>query len=358
LTKTFGLDKAPVKSAFSAARAAIHWRFVEDTFCNFIAEFESYRPVYQGLRVYAIDGQQLSLPMTKDISGAGFCGRALPDERESYMPKAYITHAYDVLSGTSKNITLQNEHTELVDALGFVDSLEKNSLTIYDRLYFSQALYRAHFKRDNFFLMRCQSNANAEISAFFADPNATKSSMKVALTEDGEEKTIWFIKVDNDNDGSFSVFATNLPRRFRNAGLIDKLYRLRWEVENSFREFTDILKLEQWHSKTINGIRQELYALLLLINLTKITMFFAMGQRPLNPENDDYQKPNFKLIFDHVVSVIGEVFRKLSRLTHAVFRLVMRSLEKRKRRSRSYPRHIRSPASLFHFCNYVPSITE
>ena len=77
-------------------RANIHWRFVEQIFYESLDAFEA--------------------------------------QREFYMPKADIPHTYDVLSGVSKNITFQNEHTELVDALGFADSLEKNSLTICDRL--------------------------------------------------------------------------------------------------------------------------------------------------------------------------------------------------------------------------------
>jgi IS4 transposase len=51
--------------------------------------------------------------------------------------------------------------------------------------------------------------------------------------------------------------------------LIFKLYRLRWQVETSFLELTAITRSEQWHSKSYNGIMQELYALMWLINATR-----------------------------------------------------------------------------------------
>ena len=51
--------------------------------------------------------------------------------------------------------------------------------------------------------------------------------------------------------------------------------RARWEVENSFRDFTQAIRLEQWHSKFINGIRQELLAV--IANLATTISQFEFG---------------------------------------------------------------------------------
>ena len=80
-----------------------------------------------------------------------------------------MTHAYEVLSETTKAFSINTSQTELADALGCVDSFEKNSLTLYDRAYFSRALCLEHFKAGNYFLARCQSNANKKVSGFFDD---------------------------------------------------------------------------------------------------------------------------------------------------------------------------------------------
>jgi hypothetical protein len=91
------------------------------------------------------------------------------------MPKGFLTHAYDVLSETTKTFALNASQTELADALSFIEGFEKNSLTLYDRAFFSKALCVAHLEAENFFIARCQSNANKQVSEFFADADKDSS---------------------------------------------------------------------------------------------------------------------------------------------------------------------------------------
>jgi len=94
------------KGALSQARAKISFHFFRDALYNLLDGLDSKRqPKFHGLHVYAIDGQQLTLPRTKDIIANGFNGRATSRHKESYMPKGYLTHAYDVIHGVTKGIT-------------------------------------------------------------------------------------------------------------------------------------------------------------------------------------------------------------------------------------------------------------
>ena len=128
------------------------------------------------------------------------------------------------------------------------------------------------------------------------------------------------------------------------------LYRLRWEVGKFFREFTSTLKAQQWHSEFVNGIMQEIYALLWLINFTKILMQFS-GKKPLNPMSRRYEKPNFKLILNFIVKIMPKIWKRIADVIRHIQRLIKDSTERRKRYSRSYPREIKSPASPYPYNN-------
>jgi IS4 transposase len=123
-----------------------------------------------------------------------------------------------------------------------VPGLEKESLTVYDRLYFCLSLVKAHYARGNHFLFRCRKNACKEILEFFNDPKKPKT--KSFLLQGKYE--VHLIRIANYETGKDDVFATSLDPAFLKARLVKKLYRLRWEVETSFLELTGITKAEQW----------------------------------------------------------------------------------------------------------------
>lgn len=255
LIKVFGVENAPRKGAFSWFRNQISYKFFENLFSKTIRNFDKHRPTFKGLVLYAVDGWQFTLPRSVDIVKAGYTGRKTSKHRESYMPKAFMTHAVEVLSETTKSFAINTSQTELADALSFIDGFEKNSLTLYDRAYFSKALCLAHFKAGNFFIARCQSNANRKVSEFFVKTDQEASGMYYK-TNEGKKK-VWFLKLTNSKTGEKVVFATNLPRQWRNKKTFDQLYQLRWGAETSFYELSETAKIQQWHSKSYNGILQE-----------------------------------------------------------------------------------------------------
>lgn len=126
---------------------------------------------------------------------------------------------------------------------------------------------------------------------------------------------------------------------------------LRWGTETSFYELSETMKLQQWHSKSFNGILQEIYTTLLLTNLVKIVSFFARGQRHIDPSSQTYKKPNFKLLKNHFLEFLISFRPNLSNLIYRFQCLIKRSTEKRKRRSRTHPRELRKPASPYPYNN-------
>lgn len=343
LLKVFGFHKAPRKSALSHFRKQVSHKFFERILAKTISGFDRHRPLFNGLILYAVDGWQFTLPRAEDVVRAGFTGRATSGYRESYMPKGFITHVCEVLSETTKAFAINKSQTELADALSFISGFEKNSLTLYDRAYFSRALCLEHLEAGNFFIARCQSNANKSVSDFFAELDKDVSSFYYQ-TKSGKKK-IWLIKVIHPKTGEPTVFATNLPRSWRNKKTFEKLYQMRWGAETSFYELSETMKMQQWHSKSFNGIMQEIYTTLLVVNLTKMLSFFARGQRHIDPMSPTYKKPNFKLLKNHFIEFVVSFQPNLSNLIHRFQELIKRSTETRKRGTRTHPRELRGPAS-------------
>ncbi len=344
LLSSFEGEELPDKSTLTKARKRISYTFFQEILSGLLATIESSRATFKGLRIYATDGLQLTLPRTEDIVKNGFNGRAVSRYRESHMPKAYFTHCYDVLTGTTKDFRFGPRLDEHKDAVAMVPGLEKNSLTLYDRLFWSKKLVKAHIKAENYFAIRCRRNGvPKEISDFF-------SSHKKFQTFTYEGRTLYLVKLKNHLNKKYDVFVTNLPRALWTLDSLERLYRLRWEVEQSFRDLTDTLKIEEWHSKSLNGILQELCTALWLVNFTKSQMNF-FHKPPENPLAEAYQRPNFKLAIQYVAKELLRFLKKIRWVYDRLFELIIKSTEKRIHLSRAYPRQIRSPRSPYNYNN-------
>jgi hypothetical protein len=160
------------------------------------------------------------------------------------------------------------------------------------------------------------------------------------------------VRVYNPKEKKDEVFATSLPLELLKPHIILKLYRLRWEIEVSFLELTGITKAEQWHTKTVNGIYQELYARFWLINYTKLQIH-VHTQKPNSPLRNDYEKPNFKLLYNFILLSFPKILKRSPQVLIDFERLRKRSLERRRHGKRRYPREIKRPASPYSYNNCV-----
>lgn len=343
MSKAFKITDLPVKSALSQIRARISFKFFKDLFLEQNKATQHLRKTWNGLYVYAVDGIQLTLPLSKNIIKASYSGRKISKYRESYMPKMFAAQVFDVVNGLVKDFRENPTLDEISDAEEMLQGLEKNSLCIYDRLYISRRMIKNHKRHGNLFLFRLRTNCLKELARIYKIKHK-----RITVKFEGLE--IHVIKIKNHKTGKWDAFASNLPLRHVNEKTIRSLYNLRWEVENSFRDFTCTIQLEQWHSKSINGIRQELYTALWLYNFVKLKIL-----QKTNPEKEcmkiKYRKPNFKYIFGWMTSKLFEILKGTRGVLKDLVELINRSMETRERHSRAYPRVIKSPASPYSYKN-------
>ena len=343
LSKEFGITELPSKSALSQYRQTISSEFFLDFMRDVNERSQNKRRTWKGLYVYAIDGISLTLPRSEDIMKAGYSGRKVSKYRESYMPKMFMTMSYDVINGTVKDLREGSAHREIHDANSMIEGFEDNSLTIYDRLYASRKLILKHHDSQNFFLFRLKEHLLREFSGIL-------KSKRKRMTVTVDNVTVHLIKIRNPKNNEWMYFASNLPFGLVSEKTISNLYRLRWEVENGFRDFIQTIRLEQWHSKFINGVRQELYVATVLYNFVKLKILSKFNTAK-ECMKDTYQRPNFKLLFGFVTSKLFELIKGVRGAIKGFDELLYRSIETRTHYSRSYPREIKSPQSPFPYNN-------
>ena len=337
-----------MKSSLSKYRDKVSSDFFKEIFESDLVKSNETRQTFRGLHIYAIDGDQLDLPASRDVFSKGYRGYPISKSDETHYPKMYTVQALDVINGRVQKFACSNKFAELNLARTLVGELEKESLTIYDRLYACYDTLAAHEKIGSYFLVRARSE-NSRLAPVVAE--FYRSKRRSIWTEFLPAKTdralknpipIRLIKVRNKKTGKDFVFMTNLPEgRFRNKE-IGELYQRRWAIESSFKDLTDTLTMGQWHSKKLDGILQEIYALLWFVNnVRRMTSVIKSKSDSLLERR--YRKSNFKfiaiLLIEHLDLLIKKHHRKLERILHF---WAEKSAENREHLLRSYPRQVRS----------------
>lgn len=350
LFKSFSANDAPAKSSLSKMRKKVSYSFFRDALTDLLSTFK--RPTWRGLHLYATDGFEAAIPRTESTFGAGYRGKRMRSKGkkgETYYPHLYTVHSYDVLSRTTKSICFGPKNNEIAGAMMNIPEFEKNSLVMYDRGFSAVKVMRATFEHGSYFLIRCRKDkfgVPKEIRDFIRSGKKRDSF----LLEGYAERRVYLYKIEGRKRKETLYLATN--KKDLGIKTVEELYWLRWEVENSFRDLVESLRIEQWHSKDINGIYQELYMRLWIMNFARIHQF-EIEKRDKNPLARIYKRSNFKLVLDFFIVHWREIFDRSKKVLRDLKIIILRSTEERKHRSRSKPRQIRFNPSNYTAANII-----
>ena len=337
LLESFTLEQdksSPSPSAFSQLRRKISYKFFEVAFERLVERAKTTARDWKGLKVVAIDGMQLTLPRTKDIVSQRFSGRKTSHYAESYMPRGYLVMAFDVLSGTILKKTFNPLLNEIAEAVAMIPACQPETLFIYDRLYFGKKILDAHRKHGSFFVARLKRNAHKSVMSFF--PSKRQFSR---VNIHGVDLCLIKVKAPQ----GVAVYATNLPRHRFNREEIAQIYKLRWQVETAFFKLSTSSHIEDWHSKTLNGLLQELYTRLWLFNATRLLI--SACQNYASVGMSQYKRANFRVIMHYVAVSLHRYWSDFAKHLPRVKELVKATSEQREVYKRDNPRVLKSPGS-------------
>lgn len=274
--------QSPHRSALTKARAKLPGQAFEALLTQSVAlAYEVFPPreeyLWQGLSVFAFDGSKYHLPATEAIRQAFDHQSGLEYPGRGHYPQCLVTTAYDVFRRlpVGRTVCALQDGDEREQAQQLLPLLPPNSLSLFDRGFPSYGfLYDLH-QHSRLYLMRCPATSTfPAVEAFMRSGRAEtrlwltpSDTFKRSLTPT-QRRTLAPLRLRairlEAPAGTVSVLLTNLVdlRRFPRAAII-ALYWRRWAVETHYRDEKTLQHIEQFHSHTPHGIRQELFAILI-----------------------------------------------------------------------------------------------
>ena len=109
------------------------------------------------------------------------------------------------------------------------------------------------------------------------------------------------IKIDG-KDEEYESLVTNLERSEFSVSDIKELYRLRWDIEVSYRHLKYSVDLNALHSKRRDFIRQEIWARMIMFNISMIIIDYVQEKKL----NKTERKLEYKVNISMAVFLIKE----------------------------------------------------
>ena len=257
---------------------------------------------YKGYRLLAVDGSDI-------------CMQSMKDDYENINPgyggkpgcMVHLNALYDILNNRYLDGIIQNLRDEN-ERLAMIQMSERyigdKAIFIADRNYDSYNLFEHIRNTGNYFLIRIKDiNSKTSLTKRFKSlPSKGEFDKEYKITftrrinndiKSKPEKYITimhnqnfdyldesnhfyeanyrFIRIRIDGkDEKYETIITNLPSDEFTSEDIKELYKLRWDIEVSYRHLKYSINLNALHSKRRDFIRQEIWARMIMFNISMI----------------------------------------------------------------------------------------
>ena len=331
LLKRFGCHVDVVSaSAFVQQRSKILPEAFETLFRLFVEQTAGGH-LYNGYRLFAVDGSDIQIPTN-------------PQDTESYFPGSngqrpynllHLNAMYDLLQRTYVDAIVQKRHRydECRSLVDMVDrsSVKQPAIIIADRGYESYNVLAHIQEKGWYFVIRVKDSSSSGLAAGLDIPHMEVFDFPVELSltrkQTNEVKQLCeqrnrykYISYNSTFDylpaksrkrlpavfyqlsfrvvrfpiaeNSFETVVTNLPVNLFPPSELKKLYAMRWGIETSFRELKYTVGLLHFHAKKTEHILQEIFARLTMYNFSELITSHAIIQK----QNRKYTyKTNFSV---------------------------------------------------------------
>jgi hypothetical protein len=236
---------------------------------------------WHGYRILATDGSKIALPDEEALllyyGGVG-CNANSPTAQGSILLDVLNDIVVDakIMPLSTDERTLAKMHIDDTRTL----LLGEKELMIYDRGYPSYDLIKKLEAMNIKYVMRVKRKFNVDIDA------QTKSDGYVWLKQGNERIHVRVIKFALDS-GEEEVLITNITDKRLGTKAFKKLYFIRWPVETKYNIAKSKLNIECFTATLKEGIEQDFYATMYLINVTAAAKIDAQPAIDAAHENTD-----------------------------------------------------------------------
>jgi hypothetical protein len=286
--------KPASRGAVTKARKKIHWQVFESVFNCVVNLAWQHWPkddkyLWHGMSVFAIDGSKFTLPASAEIRDYFDPDSGLHKVGKGHYPQAMVSTAFDVFRRIPVARTVMpNNTSERKEAMAMLARMPRG-VVLFDRGYpsYEFILYMMEHYTGHF-LFRCSASSTfPAVESFLASgvddgiieiaPSDTyRSKLSAAARRELSSLTVRVVRVILPN-GETAVYLTDLldSATFSHEEIAD-LYRRRWEVETHYRDEKVHLDVETFHTRGVNGIHQELFAVAIMAVIARTLMALSM----------------------------------------------------------------------------------
>ena len=282
--------------------------------------------LWLGHRVYAVDGSKMNLP--RELWKQGF-----NVQTGSHYPQGLCSVLYRLRSKIPVDFDLATHHNERLCAESHLEHLSPHNVVVYDRGYFSYRLLNEHTRRGVHAVFRLASNSFPVIIAFMEsgkldeivtimpskdlqyDLRTAHPNMEIAPL------TLRLIRYQY-KDTTYFVGTTLISPEISIVNLSD-LYHARWGVEELYKISKTHIGVEEFHSKSARGVRQEVFACFFAITISRL--FANQSESDLNTSpqkkrrlrtdakrtHDQLQSERSQINFKHCLLIIEQLIHQL-----------------------------------------------
>jgi hypothetical protein len=324
------------KSSISKSRANISpelFKELNDGFISDIYEDKEEVKLFNGFRIFGVDGTTLELPnmsIPKDIQQSN-------NLKEIYGQKSDHNGKYAMVSRTSILHDLENNivfdgilnsiySSEAFMAIEHINHLIKQNKTIkakykdlliYDRGYPSTGLICYHYKHNLDFLMRVKSNLFTVIDEFkrskkvdeIIELKVTKG-IREKLSKEKQHPDLKRLKEELKvgdiikvraikvvlKSGEIEILLTSLlSQEEYKTEIFQELYFKRWGVEIAYDILKNIFDIENFTGLTQIAINQDFLAIILTNNICSLIMSDVMEEKVVLYNNGKERKYLYQL---------------------------------------------------------------
>jgi hypothetical protein len=343
--ETLGIDlgtKEPVSAAaFCKARMKIPSEMILALVRHAAAQFDLYfghRFRVKGYRVFAVDGTKVQVTRSDELFDA------LGWHASGYNPQMLLSVLYNVVSKVPHDLRVAPTHASERDELrAMLGTLRQGDILVLDRGYPSFDLVTELRHRRTHFLIRLPSETFPAVKAFVQEggkdgwvtiaPPRRLRGTHVAL----RGRVVVMPGVDLKP----VVFLTDLEETVFSWTEIGDLYHMRWESEELYKlEKGNYLGQGQFHSKTFDGLKQEVYAFALFVSTCRF-LTAAAAQLGGVTYHHVYQKTALLAVADYITRLLleerpDELRQLTARLLDRIGRTVVAPRPGRSHPRRSY----------------------
>lgn len=234
--------------------------------------------------------------------------------------RMHVSFIFDILNKIYLDCAVEpkNKADERKSAIKMLSSFKEKILAIMDRGYDGLKMIEHCNRIPNLsYLIRLRRKMNLEIGNL---PDKTLDidmefevreickrhpyKMKISAWDMEKPCFVKFRLVKFQKDDRWIVFATNLSREVFSVDDLKKLYKKRWQIENSFREMKYSLGSLHFHGKKDLFNLQELFAHIIRFNLTA----HIIQEIPTPKEENRHYE--YKINFKNSCHIVQDFCRK------------------------------------------------